>query len=205
MKLLAPLLAVAAVAIGAPSLAQPYGPPGASPGLPSGRAVNPAPGATRPYLGHPRTFYDPAERLRDIDSRTSTLRPRNARAARAQLRRIHAFRGHPAGAPRRPAARLGSRAHEPHDERPGAQLSGTARLGTRGAAGDPSRRHYASAWRRAGPVALLAITLRPVVRLGRSDPIEALLLLRRQLAVEAAHCGGPAGEVGLIALAFAEL
>lgn len=91
MKLLAPLLAVAAVAIGAPSLAQPYGPPGASPGLPSGRAVNPAPGATRPYLGHPRTFYDPAERLRDIDSRTSTLRPRNARAARAQLRRIHAF------------------------------------------------------------------------------------------------------------------
>ncbi len=83
-----------AVLLAGPVLAQPYGdqlPPDASPGIPSDRAVNPAPGATRPYLGHPGTFYDPVQRLRELDARAASLPPREARAMRAELRRIHAF------------------------------------------------------------------------------------------------------------------
>ena len=73
-----------------PAFAQPL-PPGASPGVTGPDSVNPAPGATRPYLGHPHTFYDPMQRLQDLDGRLANLPPREAMGARAGLHRIHAF------------------------------------------------------------------------------------------------------------------
>lgn len=66
-------------------------PPGLPPGLPGDVAVDPAPGAARPYLGHPKAFYDPMQRLQDLDGRAAALPPRQARALRADLRRVHAF------------------------------------------------------------------------------------------------------------------
>ena len=64
---------------------------GASPGVPGDQAVDPAPGATQPYLGHPQAFYDPMQRLQALDSRAATLPPGQARSVRADLRRAHAF------------------------------------------------------------------------------------------------------------------
>ena len=93
MKALLPAAAaVALLATAAPAFAQPGRmAPLASPGIPNDAAVNPAPGATRPYLGHPGRFYDPAQRLQAIDGRIAALPPRRRRAARADLLRIHAF------------------------------------------------------------------------------------------------------------------
>ncbi len=83
-------LSLTLVLAAGPGLAQPL-PPGASPGLPGPQSVNPAPGARGPYLGHPNTFYDPMDRLHELDSRLETLPPHEARRARADLHRIHAF------------------------------------------------------------------------------------------------------------------
>ena len=93
VKTLLPIAAASALlAAAAPSLAQPgRRAPLASPGVPNDTAVNPAPGAVRPYLGHPGRFYDPAERLQAIDGRIGALAPARRRAARADVRRIHAF------------------------------------------------------------------------------------------------------------------
>ena len=73
------------------ALAQAMPPVGASPGVPNDQAVDPAPGATRPYLGHPGAFYDPVQRLQSLDDRAAALPPAQARRIRAELRSIHAF------------------------------------------------------------------------------------------------------------------
>ncbi|MBE7219064.1 MAG: hypothetical protein INR64_11385 [Caulobacteraceae bacterium] len=80
-------LGLAAALLAAPALAQPL----ASPGVPNSQAVNPAPGATRPFLGHPKTFYDPAQRLQDIDARAAALPPGEQHRVSMDVQRIHAF------------------------------------------------------------------------------------------------------------------
>ncbi len=93
MKLAALGLAalLASPSVGGAALAQPMPPPGASPGIPSDQAVDPAPGATRPYLGHPGAFYDPVQRLQSLDARAAALPPAQMRRVRSDLRAIHAF------------------------------------------------------------------------------------------------------------------
>lgn len=77
------VIAVGSALASAPALAQPMN---AGPG-----GVNPAPGATRPFLGHPHTFYDPMQRLQDIDARTAALPPARRSRVAADVHRIDAF------------------------------------------------------------------------------------------------------------------
>ena len=79
----AALASLAALAAAASATAQPMS---VAPG-----GVNPAPGATRPFLGHPGSFYDPVQRLSDIDARAAALPPREHRRVQADVQRIDSF------------------------------------------------------------------------------------------------------------------
>ncbi len=60
-----------------------------SPGIPSDQAVNPAPGATGPYVGAgPKGFYDVDQRISQVAQRVASLPPAQRRRAAAMLRSI---------------------------------------------------------------------------------------------------------------------
>lgn len=69
--------------------APPYG--DAGPGTPSSEAVDPAPGAAKPYLGVGYSFfYHPNERMAAIEQRLDSLSPSERQRARAVLRSAQA-------------------------------------------------------------------------------------------------------------------
>ncbi len=62
-----------------------------SPGIPGPEAVNPAPGATGPYVGAgPKSFYDVDARLDAIAGRVAALPPGQRRKAGAEIHQIRA-------------------------------------------------------------------------------------------------------------------
>ncbi len=104
--LLSPALILAAgLAFAGSALAQPMGDPGppvtasppipdaaqGSPGIQGPDAVNPAPGATGPYVGAGREgFYDVDARLAAVGGRVAALPAAQRRRASAQIRQIRA-------------------------------------------------------------------------------------------------------------------
>ncbi len=94
----------AGLALATASAAQPMGDPGSSvvasqpvpdggegTGIPGPEAVNPAPGATGPYVGAgPQGFYDVDARLAAVTSRVSALSPAQRRRATAAIHQIRA-------------------------------------------------------------------------------------------------------------------
>lgn len=94
--MLSPALALGCALVGASAaLAQPEPPPqwtpGSAPGIAEGRAVDPAPNAPGPYMGHgPQAFYDVDQRIAAVESRLGALRPASRRRAAAGLRSIRA-------------------------------------------------------------------------------------------------------------------
>jgi hypothetical protein len=63
----------------------------ASPGIPGDQAVNPAPGAAGPYVGHGQgAFYDVDARISNVEQRASSLQPSDRRRAQAALKSIRA-------------------------------------------------------------------------------------------------------------------
>jgi hypothetical protein len=107
LTLISTLTAVAALAAGATALAQDMPPsPGApgnpvvsspdyphtgggSPGVPGPEAVNPAPGATGPYVGAGRHgFYDVDQRIADVSNRIASLSPGQRQRAMIAMRGI---------------------------------------------------------------------------------------------------------------------
>ena len=65
--------------------------PGSAPGIPESRAVDPAPGAPGPYVGHsPKAFYDTDGRISAVEQRIGSLPPAQRRRAMAGLRSIRA-------------------------------------------------------------------------------------------------------------------
>ena len=96
-------LLAAGLAFSAPVAAQPMGDPGppvtasqpvpdsGTPGIPGPQSVNPAPGATGPYVGAgPQGFYDVDARLASVAGRVSSLPPGQRRRADAQIHQIRA-------------------------------------------------------------------------------------------------------------------
>ena len=77
---------VAALIVSGAASAQP---PGASQGIPGAEAVNPAPGATDPYVGAGRTgFYDVDARIAGMANRIGGLPARQRRLAKSQIAQI---------------------------------------------------------------------------------------------------------------------
>jgi hypothetical protein len=63
----------------------------AGPGIPGSEAVDPAPGASKPYLGVGYSFfYHPNERMAEIERRLDSLSPSERQRARAALRSVQA-------------------------------------------------------------------------------------------------------------------
>ena len=99
----AALILAAGLAFAGAASAQPMGDPGppvtasppvpetGSPGIPGPEAVNPAPGATGPYVGAgPQGFYDVDARLQAVAGRIAALPPGQRRRASAQIHQIRA-------------------------------------------------------------------------------------------------------------------
>jgi hypothetical protein len=91
-SLLPPAILFGAALVGAsPALGQPQLTPGSAPGITEDRAVDPAPNAPGPYVGHdPQTFYNTEQRIAAVEGRLGALPPRQRRAAVAQIRSIRA-------------------------------------------------------------------------------------------------------------------
>lgn len=86
--LLACIVSSAALAGAAPALAQELT-PGSSPGIPSYRAVNPAPDAPGPYVGtSPQAFYNTDARIAAVEQQAQSLPPSQRRRALAAIRSI---------------------------------------------------------------------------------------------------------------------